>query len=153
MQANIDETRNEAIAELKSALSELESGEELSRFVGGHGIMSRLFEFTWSEPALEINFRLPYARALADEESQKEDDAEICAALRMAQLLLMVENLKDTNSEGLHARVWADESGVGYSISDKDGNDVDFGDDWSGLVHRLEAVLPEGAEQLSIIWP
>ena len=62
-------TREDAIAELRAALGELESGEGLSRFVGGHGLMSCLFEFQWNEPALEIDFRLPYARVLAEEES------------------------------------------------------------------------------------
>ena len=40
--------REESIAELKAALEELESGEGLSRFVGGHGLMSRMFAFSWS---------------------------------------------------------------------------------------------------------
>jgi len=33
--------------------------------------------------AAEISFRIPYARVLLDEPSQKEDDAEIGAAIRM----------------------------------------------------------------------
>ncbi len=75
-------TREDVIAELRAALVELEGGAGLSLFVGGHGLMSRRFEFSWSEPTLDINFQLPYARVLADEESQKEDDAEIGAAIR-----------------------------------------------------------------------
>ena len=150
--------REESIAELKAALEEFESGEGLSRFVGGHGLMSCTFEFAWSEPALEIDFRLPYARVLADEESQKEDDAEVGAAIRMALLLLTVEGLKaeDLKSEDLkevRTSVWVGEDGVGYSMVDGEGNVVESGDDWSGLVRRLESVLPEGEESLSIIWP
>ena len=149
----MDETREETIAELRAALGELESGEGLSRFVGGHGLMSRTFEFTWSEPALEIDFRLPYARVLADEESQKEDNAEVGAAIRMALLLLTVEGLKAEDLKEVRTSVWAGEAGVGYSMVDGEGNVVESGDDWSGLVRRLESVLPEGEESLSIIWP
>ena len=81
MDGNATENRAETIAELNAALAELEGGEGLSLFVGGHGFMSRRFEFSWSEPALEIDFRLPYARVLSDEESQKDGDAEIGAAI------------------------------------------------------------------------
>ena len=148
-----NEAREEAVAELQAALGDLESGEGLSRFLGGHGIMSRLFEFKWSEPTLEIDFRLPYARVLGDEESQRDDDAEVGAAIRMAMLLLTVEGQKDNFLEGSKVSVWADEKGVGYSLSDADGNTTESGDDWSGIVNRLEAALPEGRESLSIIWP
>ena len=108
--------------------------------------------------SLEIDFRLPYARVLADEESQKEDNAEVGAAIRMALLLLTVEGLKaeDLKSEDLkevRTSVWVGEDGVGYSMVDGEGNVVESGDDWSGLVRRLESVLPEGEESLSIIWP
>ena len=147
------ESRDEAIAELQCALGELEGGEGLLHFVGGHGLMSRRFEFKWSEPALEIDFRLPYARVLGDEESQKADDAEVGAAIRMAILLLTVESQKAECLEGTIVRVWADENGVGYSMMDMEGNTVDSGDDWTGIVGRLEEALPEGAETLSIIWP
>ena len=88
MDNDIEARRAAAIAELKAALSDLESGEGLTRFVGGHGIQSRVFEFEWDEPSLGIRFRLPCGRLLSDEESQKEDDAEIGAAIRMAVLLL-----------------------------------------------------------------
>ena len=149
--------REDAIAELRAALGELESGEGLSRFVGGHGLMSRLFEFQWDEPALEIDFRLPYARVLAEDESQKEDDAEIGAAIRMAILLLTVESQRSKSGkpgeEGLRTSVWADERGTGYSILGTEGEVVDSGDDWSGLVHRLESALPEVDQDLTVIWP
>ena len=148
-----NEAREEAVAELQAALGDLKSGEGLSRFLGGHGIMSRLFEFKWSEPTLEIDFRLPYARVLGDEESQRDDDAEVGAAIRMAMLLLTVEGQKDNSLEGSKVSVWADEKGVGYSLSDADGNTTESGDGWSGIVNRLEAALPEGRESLSIIWP
>ncbi len=85
--------------ELKAALEELESGEGLSRFVGGHGLMSRMFKFSRSEPTLEIDFRLPYARVLMDEESQNADEAENSMAARMATLLLTVEGQKSESPE------------------------------------------------------
>ena len=150
-------TREDAIAELRAALGELESGEGLSRFVGGHGLMSRLFEFQWNEPALEIDFQLPYARILAEEESQNEDDAEVGAAIRMAILLLTVESQKPesqkSGEEYMRVSVWANDRGTGYSIFDEKGEAVDSDDDWSGLVHRLEAALPEGDQDLTVIWP
>ncbi len=147
------ETREETLAELRTALAKLESGGELLRFVGGHGLMSRVFQFEWSEPALKIDFRLPYALVLADEEEQRAADAEIGAAIRMAILLLTIENMKDGGLEGLDTSVWADANGVGYSIRDGEGEVMDSGEDWSGLVHRLETALPEGGEDLAIIWP
>lgn len=153
MKEDIDKARNETIAALKTALAELESGGELTRFAGGHGLMSRVFEFEWRDPALDIDFRLPYGLVLADEEEQKEADAEIGAAIRMALLLLTVGDSKDGGLEGRAADVWADENGVGYSLRDAEGNTVDSGDDWSGLLRRLEAALPDGEESLSIIWP
>lgn len=145
--------KEDAIAELQAALAELEGGEGLSRFIGGHGLMSRVFEFKWSEPTLEIDFRLPYARVLVDEESQKSDDAEVGAAIRMAILLLVVDGREIEGRTGMKMSVWADERGVGYSLQDAEENAVESGDDWSSLVSRLEAALPEGKESLSIIWP
>ena len=148
-----NEAREDAVAELQAALGELERGDGLSRFLGGHGLMSRVFEFKWSEPALEIDFRLPYARVLGDEESQKDDEAEVGAAIRMAMLLLTVEGQEGGALDGMKVSVWADENGVGYSLSDAEGNTSESGDDWSGIVSRLEANLPEGKESLAIIWP
>ena len=151
--AEVNEERETAIAELEAALAELESGEGLSRFAAGHGLMSRWFEFRWSEPALEIDFRLPYARVLADEDSQKEDDSEIGAAIRMAILLLTVEGRKSETLEGMSVRVWADEGAIGYSIRDGEENEVDSGEDWNGLIHRLETAFPDGEAAMSVIWP
>ena len=153
MDDNTAETRKGTIAALNAALEELESGEGLSRFLDGHGLMSRRFEFEWREPKLEIYFRLPYARVLADEESQQDDDAEVGAAIRMAILLLTVDGEKADDIDGMSLSVWVDENGAGYSIHDVEGEVVDSGDDWSGLVHRLESALPEGEESLSVIWP
>ena len=152
MDNNTAETREETIAGLNAALAELEGGEGLSLFVGGHGFMSRSFEFNWSEPNLEIDFRLPYARVLADEESQNDDDAEIGAAIRMAILLMTVEAQK-SSEEGMHVSVWARDTATGYSIRDGEGELVESGDDWSGLVHRLESALPDGEKGLTVIWP
>ena len=148
-----NEARTDALAELQAALGELERGDGLSHFLGGHGLMSRVFEFKWSEPTLEIDFRLPYARVLGDEESQKEDDAEVGAASRMAMLLLTVEGQEGKALEGMRVSVWADEKGVGYSLSDAEGDTSESGDDWSGIVSRLEADLPKDKESLAIIWP
>jgi len=153
MEDNATETKEGAIAALNAALAELEGGQGLSRFVGGHGLMSRRFEFGWSEPALEIDFRLPYARVLSDEESQKKDDDEVGAAIRMAILLLTVEGRKVADAEQMALSVWLDENGAGYSIRDGQGETVDSGDDWSGLVRRLESALQEGEEDLAVIWP
>ena len=146
-------TREDAIAELRDALGELESGEGLSRFVGGHGLMSCLFEFQWNEPALEIDFRLPYARVLAEEESQKEDDAEIGAAIRMAILLLTVAAEGKLLFDGEAALyVSADEDGASYSIKGPNGEMVDAGDDWASLVERLNAVISDDGD-IQVIWP
>lgn len=71
----------------------------------------------------------------------------------MTILLPTVEGAQDAGFEGLNASVWADAGGVGYSIRDGEENAVDAGDEWTGLVRRLETALPEGAEELSIIWP
>lgn len=146
-------TREDAIAELRAALGELKSGEGLSRFVGGHGLMSCLFEFQWNEPALEIDFRLPYARVLAEEESQKEDDAEIGAAIRMAILLLTVAAEGKLLFDGEAALyVSADEDGASYSIKGPNGEMVDAGDDWASLVERLNAVISDDGD-IQVIWP
>ena len=113
MDDNAAETRKGTIAALNAALEELESGEGLSRFLDGHGLMSRRVEFEWREPKLEIDFRLPYARVLADEESQQDDDAEIGAAIRMAILLLTVDGEKADDIDGMSLSVWVDDTGAG----------------------------------------
>ena len=67
---DMETKRAEAVEVLRSALTELERGEGLTRLVGGHGLQSRVFEFEWREPSLEISYRLPYGRVLADESEQ-----------------------------------------------------------------------------------
>ena len=84
---------------------------------------------------------------------QADDAAEIGAAIRMAILLLTVEGMKTDGADGTVVSVWVDENGAGYSIRDAQGELVDSGNDWSGLVHRLESALPEGEEDLAVIWP
>ena len=142
--------RAEAVEELRAAFAELESGEGLTRLVGGHGIQSRVFEFEWSEPALEISFRIPYARVLSDEASQKDDEEEISAAIRMAILLLSTVGRMESVSR---LEVSCDDRGTSYAIYDAEGELEDSGEDWSPLLKRLESELGDSSESLSIIWP
>lgn len=146
----IEAKRAEAAEELRAAFAELESDEGLTRFIGGHGIQSRVFEFEWSEPALEISFHIPYARVLSDEESQKEDDKEIGAAIRMAILLLTTAGHGGSASR---IEVSCDDRGTSYAVYAEDGELEDSGTDWSPLVRRLGAELDNAPEALSIIWP
>lgn len=44
-------------------------------------------------------------------------------------------------------------NGVGHSIRNGEGDTVDSGDDWAGLVPRMETALPEEGRALSIVWP
>ena len=142
--------RAEAVEELRAAFAELESGAGLTRLVGGPGIQSRVFEFEWSEPALEISFRIPYARVLSDEASQKGDDEEIGAAIRMAILLLTTAGRLESVSR---IEVSCDDRGTTYAVYAADGELEDSGTDWAPFVKRLEAELGEISEPLSIIWP
>ena len=142
--------RAEAVEELRAAFAELESGEGLTRLVGGHGIQSRVFEFEWSDPACEISFRIPYARVLSDEASQKEDDEEIGAAIRMAILLLTTAGRMDSESR---IEVSCDDRGTTYAVYSADGELEDSGTDWAPLVKRFETELGNAPEPLSIIWP
>ena len=147
---DIETRRAEAIEELRAAFAELESGEGLTRLVGGHGIQSRVFEFEWREESLAISFRLPCGRVLQDEESQKEDDEEIGAAIRMAMLLLSTAGRRE---EASRLEVSCDDRGSAYAIYSADGELEDSGTDWAPLVKRLEAELGDAPEPLSIIWP
>ena len=142
--------RAEAVEELRAAFAEIESGEGLTRLVGGHGIQSRVFEFEWSEPALEISFRIPYARVLSDEASQKGDDEEIGAAIRMAILLLTTAGRLESVSR---IEVSCDDRGTAYAVYGVEGELEDSGTDWGPLVKRFETELGDAAEPLSIIWP
>ena len=145
------DARENVIEELRAAFAELESGEGLpARFVGGHGLMSRTFEFKWSDPALDISFRIPYARVLSDEATQKEDDAEIGAAIRMAMFLLTTAGRMESVSR---IDVSCDDRGTTYAVYSADGELEDSGTDWAPLVKRFEADLGNAPEPLSIIWP
>ncbi len=150
----MDELRNTTLAEIEAALQELESGEGLTRFVAGHGIQSRLFAFEWSEPTLEIDISLPYARVLSDEESQASDNAEIGAAIRMARLLLLAADAGVLLQEG-EAKLYAslDEGGARYLVVDADEIQIDADDNWDGLTARLEAAFPKDSEEVRVIWP
>ena len=150
MEDSIEAKRVEAVEELKAAFAELESGEGLTHFVGGHGIQSRVFEFAWSDPALEISFRIPYARVLSDEAAQKEDDEEIGAAIRMAILLLTAVGHMEP---GTRIEVSCDDHGTAYAVYAADGDVEDTGADWAPLVKRFETEFGTAAEPLSIIWP
>ena len=147
---DIEAMRAEAVEELSAAFAELESGEGLTRFVGGHGIQSRVFEFEWREASLEISFRLPYGRVLLGEEAQKEGDEEIGAAIRMAMLLLTTAGQREQSSRIV---VSCNDHGTAYAIYGADGELEDSDTDWASLVKRLEAELGDASEPLSIIWP
>ena len=150
MENDIESRRAAALAELKAAFAELESGQGLTRLVGGHGIQSRVFEFEWEEPALGIRFRLPYARLLSDEAAQKADDEEIGAAIRMAMLLLSTAGRMESESR---IEVSCDDRGTAYAVYSADGELEDSGTDWAPLVKRFETEFGDTAEPLSIIWP
>lgn len=149
-ETDLEVKRAEAVEKLSAAFAEIESGEGLTLFVGGHGIQSRVFEFAWSDPALDISFRIPYARILSDEASQKADGEEIGAAIRMAILLLTaVERLASVS----RIAVSCDDRGTTYAVYGAEGELEDSGTDWRPLVKRLEAELGDAAEPLTIIWP
>jgi hypothetical protein len=150
MENDIEAQRAAAAGELRAAFSEIESGAGLTRLVGGHGIQSRVFEFEWSEPSLEINFRLPCERVLSDEESQKADDEEIGAAIRMGILLLTTVGRANGASK---IEVACTDRGTSYAVYSADGTLEDSGDDWGPLVRRLEAALGDAQDAVSVIWP
>ena len=150
MENDIEAKRAAAIEELRAAIAEIESGAGLTRLVGGHGLQSRVFEFEWREPLLEIDFRLPYGRVLSDEESQKHDDAEIGAAIRMALLLLAMAGRTDDASR---IEVSCDDRDTTYAVYAPDGTLEDSGTDWTPLVRRLETALGGAQESVSVIWP
>ena len=146
--------QEETINELKAALAELESDEGLEMFVEGHGLQSRYFAFSWQSDGLEIEYNLPYARVLSDEEGQKLDAARIGAALRLAILLLATSSSGALLHDGEETlSVTADETGASYSIVGTDGEVVDSGEDWEPLIARLEADLPAAGDDFQVIWP
>ncbi len=147
MKEDIREGRAAAFEELKAALAELESGQDLTRFVGGHGFQGRVFQFEWSDPVLAIDFRLPYSRVLSGD--AESDNEEIGAAIRMAMLLLMV----DEEPIG-RVSVVCDDLGTLYYVFAGDGSLEDSGEDWSPLVRRLDGLLPEkDTSPMTIILP
>ena len=150
MENDIETGRAAAAAELRAAFAEIESGAGLTHLVGGHGVQSRVFEFEWSEPSLEINFRLPCERVLSDEESQKADDEEIGAAIRMGILLLTTAGRTDGASR---IEVACTDRGTSYAVYAADGTLEDSGEDWGPLVRRLETALGDAPDAVSVIWP
>ena len=147
---DIEALRAEAVEELRIALAEIESGEGLTHLVGGHGIQSRMFEYEWSDPALEISFRIPYACVLSDEASQKANDEEIGAAIRMAMLLLVAVGRMES---GMRIELSCDDDGATYAVYAADGELEDSGTDWAPLVKRFESELGDIPDSLAIIWP
>lgn len=144
-----DDERIAAIAALNVALEELDTEEGLTSFVEGHGIQSLFFVWRWNDERRRIDFHLPYARVLETEEEQKEDCAEIAAAIKMALLLLSLGNTLEERIE-----VDCDEDGTRYSVRTTDGELVYSGDDWRTLLNRIETILPSDAEtNITIIWP
>ena len=150
----LNDEHTSAIAELRLALAALEAGEELEQFVDGHGLQSRFFAFSWRSDGLAIDFRLPYARVLSDEGGQKQDVAEIGAAIRLA-ILLLVSSVKGTLlREGEAAiSVEADETGVSYSIFGADGEEIDSGEAWEPVVARLDSAFADGGGEVQVVWP
>jgi hypothetical protein len=154
MAETLEERRAEALVELEDALEEIESGEGLSTSVEGHGIQSRVFRFEWSEPKLQISYELPTGRVLSGEDAEKDDEAEIAAAIRMALILLRAA--RDGKLEEAcygSVSVSCDETGAQYAIRAEDGSMIDESEGWSGLVSRLEGVLGDASDDLVVIWP
>ena len=146
--------QEETINELKAALAELESDDGLEMFVEGHGLQSRYFAFSWQSEGLEIEYNLPYARVLSDEDTQKLDAARIGAAIRLAILLLASSSSGALLHDGeASLSVTADDTGASYSIFGSDGEVVDSSDEWEPLIARLEADFPNVGDNVQIIWP
>ena len=151
---HIAEQRTEAAEALRSVLGELESGDELSDLVEGHGLQSWHFVFSWRSDWLSIEYRLPYARVLSGEDVMSLDNARIGAAIRMAILLLASDSGEALLHDGEAAlSVEAGESGVRYAITGQDGEEIDSADDWQPLIARLENDISSTGESLHIIWP
>ena len=154
MDEELKKRREDAITELQSALDELSSGSEMTRFVNGHGLQSRYFEFEWNDPALAIDFRLPYDCVLSDDETQKADASEIGAALRIAVLLLDTANRGALFQQGEEfLSVSLDEGGAEYRFFSPAGSVVDSGENLAVLVSRIELSLPSEANSQVLLWP
>ena len=150
----MEDKRQEMIDALRAAMAEMESEEGLVSFIEGHGLQSRVFALSWQSDTLRIDFRLPFARVLSDEEEQELDKARIGAAIRLAVLLLASDEAGKLLQDGESTiSVYADDSGAGYSVADEDGAEVDSGDSFEPLVARLESSLDGEEGHLTIIWP
>lgn len=150
----MEDKRQEMIDALRAAMAEMESEEGLVSFIEGHGLQSRVFALSWQSDTLRIDFRLPFARVLSDEEEQELDKARIGAAIRLAVLLLNSDEAGKLLQDGESTiSVYADDSGAGYSVADEDGAEVDSGDSFEPLVARLESSLDGEEGHLTIIWP
>jgi hypothetical protein len=146
---NISQMRETAAAKLRRALAELEADEELTAFVEGTGFQSRVFAFQWNDETLSIDLRLPYARVLSSEETQRQDALELGVALRMAILLLSAPE-----SGEARISVIADEDGVDYAVFEASGAEADVGEGWETLVARLERACPAAeAGNIAVFWP
>ena len=160
---DIDETdetaatmKVEVVDQLKTAISELESGERLTALTGGHGLQSRTFEFTWMTPTLAISFTMPYGRVLDDDETQQEDDANIGVACRLAILLIEADAAGSLLFKGEDSMSVSFDrfAGAHYHTTAADGKTIDSGSDWTGLIARFEhAFQSNGIDAMSIIWP
>jgi len=148
------ERRRETIERLKEAMAEMETEDGLVSFVEGHGVQSRFFAFSWRSDDLEIDFRLPFARALSDEEEQQLDTARVGAAIKLAILMLSSSDAGTLLHEGEKSiSVFADQSGPGYSVTGENGEEIDSGDSFEPLVARMDAAFGGEKEQLVVIWP
>lgn len=118
------------------------------------GKLRRYFAFSWQSDGLEIEYNLPYARVLSDEDSQKLDAARIGVAIRLAILLLASSSSGVLLHDGeASLSVTADESGASYSIVGTDGEVIDSGEGWEPIIARLEDTLSNEGGDVQIIWP
>ena len=144
----------ETIEELKAALAELESDDGLERFVEGHGLQSRYFSFTWRSEQLDIEYRLPYARVLSDEEEQALDGARISAAIRLAIILLAMSAEGKLLADGeSRISIEADDDGPRYAIFGEGGSLLDSGEEWDSLAARLNMAVSREEMGIQVIWP
>lgn len=147
-------TAYETIEELKAALAELESDDGLERFVEGHGLQSRYFSFTWRSEQLDIEYRLPYARVLSDEEEQALDGARISAAIRLA-IILLAMSAEGKLLEAGESKIFIEADGEGprYSIFGDGGSLLDSGEEWDSLAARLDMAILNEDKDILVIWP
>ena len=148
MNENTDQIRLETIKKLQQTLAELESGDELSHFVAGHGFQSRFFGFEWADDFLSITIHLPYGHLLDDAQTQQMSDLSLGIAIRMVILLLTAQS----SGEG-RLEVICNENETYYAIKDGAGNVVDSGNELNPLVKRLERFFAETDDKSVVIWP